>query len=67
MSERPKIQPGPHFVHCVIGIDGSFISEAYWWREHADEYAKRCGPPCRAETFRLVRVIPKKKARKGSP
>lgn len=61
MSEKPRIAKGPHFVHCVIGIDGSIISEASWHKEHADLYARQCGPPCRVETFRLVRVMPKKK------
>lgn len=68
MSERkPRIAKGPHYVYVVIGIDGSIISDAWWWPDNAVAMVKRCGPPCRVEKFRLVRVAPKKRApRSGS-
>ncbi len=51
---------GPHYVYCVIGTDGSFISDTYWWKEHADDYRPS---GCRVERFRLV-LDPKRKKQK---
>jgi hypothetical protein len=62
---KPRLAKGPHIVYCVIGTDGSFVSEVYWHREHADEYVKPMGAPCRVEKFRLVRVLPKRRRPAG--
>lgn len=58
---KPRIVPGPHYIWTVIGTDGSFISETYWWEDHAKE---RCPRGCRVEKFRLVRVAPKRRKQK---
>lgn len=57
MSEKPRVVSGPHYVYCVIGTDGSFISQPDWWNYAAQE---KCPDGCRVECFRLVRTDVKK-------
>ncbi len=52
-----RISRGPHYVHVVIGTDGSLLTQPEWWRYSAE---KICPKGCRVECFRLVRTDVKK-------